>query len=83
MTYFNQVEGQNLTGAGAVSGDDVNRHLRESRLGFCEPSPDWADSHRVIRCIWPNQTVYVRPINTDGESYYHAPGLISAALLLE
>jgi hypothetical protein len=35
-----------------ISGDDQNRHYREKRLGFTEPSADWMESGRIIRDIW-------------------------------
>lgn len=38
-----------------VSGDDVNRRLRERRLGFAEPSSDWDQAGTVVHCIYPGQ----------------------------
>lgn len=46
-----------LTLDDGISGDDVNRHLRERRLGFAEPSKDWANCNQEIRCIWPEQII--------------------------
>ena len=50
-----------------VSGDDVNRRLRESRLGHEEPSPDWVDCKRIARCLWSDQESGT--MHLDG--YYH------------
>ena len=65
--YFNvQADGQ------GISGDDVNRRLREARLGHAEPSQDWIDDcKRVIRCIYPGQTITALHLH---DHYYHAPG---------
>lgn len=38
-----------------ISGDDVNRRLRERRLGFAEPSSDWDQAGVVVHCIYPGQ----------------------------
>jgi hypothetical protein len=38
-----------------ISGDDVNRRLREKRLGFKAPSEDWNQAGVVIHCIYPDQ----------------------------
>jgi hypothetical protein len=38
-----------------ISGDDVNRRLREARLGFKAPSEDWEQCGTVIHCIYPDQ----------------------------
>ena len=48
--YFNA----KADGAG-VSGDDVNRRLRERRLGFAEPSSDWDQAGVIVHCIYPGQ----------------------------
>ena len=40
-----------------ISGDDLNRRYREKSLGFGEPSADWADTEKEIRCIYPGQTI--------------------------
>ena len=48
--YFNA----KADGAG-ISGDDVNRRLREKRLGFKAPSDDWAQAHLIVRAIYPGQ----------------------------
>jgi hypothetical protein len=60
-------------GAG-VSGDDVNRRLREARLGHAAPSDDWVECKRIVRCLWPDQTA-TRPINPAGEFFHFAPSL--------
>ena len=46
-----------LTEADGISGDDVNRHLRESRLGFSEPSADWNRCNEETRCIFEGQEI--------------------------
>ena len=41
--------------ADGISGDDVNRHLREKRLGFKAPSDDWFLAGAPIHCIYKGQ----------------------------
>jgi hypothetical protein len=53
--------------AAGVSGDDVNRRLREARLGHAAPSDDWANCKRIARCLWPGQEAW--KVHLDG--YYH------------
>ena len=72
--YFNQARGHSMNGAGDVSRDDQNRHLRESRLGYQAPTADWQESHRVIRCIFPHQVI-TRPIDRDNEFLLFAPAI--------
>jgi hypothetical protein len=62
-TYFKAKAGD----TGDISGDDVNRRLRESRLGHAAPSADWADCKRIARCLWPDQVA--TEFHLDG--YYH------------
>jgi hypothetical protein len=38
-----------------ISGDDVNRRLRESRLGYKAPSKDWEQAGVVVHCIYKDQ----------------------------
>jgi hypothetical protein len=38
-----------------ISGDDVNRRLRERRLGFKAPSDDWHLAGAPIHCIYKGQ----------------------------
>jgi len=54
-----------------ISGDDLNRRLRERRLGYGPPSSDWADSDKEIRCIHPNQVV-TRAALSNREIHVHA-----------
>jgi hypothetical protein len=56
--------------AAGISGDDVNRRLREARLGHVAPSGDWATCKRIIRCIFPDQVA--TEIHRDG-FYHYAP----------
>lgn len=49
--------GLTLADEPGISGDDLNRRHRESRLGFTEPSADWANAGREIRCLWDGQTI--------------------------
>ncbi|MBW2646913.1 MAG: hypothetical protein JRE23_12220 [Deltaproteobacteria bacterium] len=53
--------------AAGISGDDVNRRLREARRGHAAPSTDWVNCKRIARCLWPDQAT--REIHLDG--YYH------------
>jgi hypothetical protein len=56
-----------------ISGDDVNRRLREARLGHAAPSDDWVNCKRIARCLWPDQESWV--MHLDG--YYHyAPRMV-------
>jgi hypothetical protein len=49
-----------------LSGDDVNRRLREARLGHSMPSSDWeANKGKVIRCIYADQTISRKPSADD------------------
>ena len=57
-------------GAG-ISGDDVNRRLREARLGHAAPSNDWVNCKRIIRCIWPGQIASVIHLL---DHYHNPPG---------
>jgi hypothetical protein len=75
LGYYEQRMGHKLPGAGDVSGDDQNRHYREQQLGYKPASDDWANSHRVIRCIWPKQKI-TRPIDADNEYFHFAPAII-------
>jgi hypothetical protein len=52
---------------GDISGDDVNRRLRESRLGHAAPSADWADCKKIVYCLWPGQEAW----RYDWDGYYH------------
>ena len=61
----------NLTLADGISGDDVNRHLREKNLGFAPPSADWAESDKEIRCIWPGQVITRPSLNPRRGEYIH------------
>jgi hypothetical protein len=72
--YYKQVVGDKLAGAGDVSRDDQNRHQREAKLGFKAPSEDWANCHKIIRCIWPNQ-ILTRPIDKANEFFLFAPAI--------
>ena len=54
-----------------ISGDDLNRRHRESRLGFGPADPSWADSDKEIRCIHPNQVV-TRAALSNREIHVHA-----------
>jgi hypothetical protein len=59
--------------AAGISGDDVNRRLREARLGHVTPSNDWVHCKRIARCLWPDQVT--RTMHLDG--YYHfAPKMV-------
>ncbi len=58
--------GQRAIG-GNISGDDVNRRLRERRRGHAEPSKDWADCKVINYCLWDGQQV--RTFDPDGR--YH------------
>lgn len=49
MAYFHNT----LASEKGISGDDLNRRHRESRLGYAAPSADWADCNKEIRCIYP------------------------------
>jgi len=49
-TYFKE----NVDDDG-ISGDDVNRRLREKRLGFKAPSDDWNMAGATIHCIFKGQ----------------------------
>jgi hypothetical protein len=53
--------------AAGISGDDVNRRLREARLGHAAPSDDWVNCKRIARCLWPDQ--HASEFHLDG--YYH------------
>jgi hypothetical protein len=65
--YFNQ----DL--ADGLSGDDVNRRMRERNLGFAEPSADWGTCGNEIRCIWPDQHVNNPVCLGKGQTFYHIP----------
>jgi hypothetical protein len=66
--YFNE------TLASGLSGDDVNRRLREKRLGFGEPSPDWAECSREIRCIYGGEHVTkADTLSPAGPHFYRKP----------
>jgi hypothetical protein len=64
--------------AAGISGDDVNRRLREARLGHAAPSDDWATCKRIIRCIWPDQVA--TDFHRDG-FYHFAPSAFSRGWL--
>ena len=53
--------------AEGISGDDVNRRLREARYGHVAPSEDWKTCKRIVRCIWPDQVA--TRMHLDG--FYH------------
>jgi hypothetical protein len=56
-----------------LSGDDVNRRLREARLGHSVPTSDWeANKGKVIRCIFAGQSITRKPDSND--VFYHGPG---------
>ena len=59
--------------ADGISGDDVNRRLRESRLGWSEPSPDWANCKKITRCIWGGQRVNTLPIDVTKHHFHRMP----------
>ena len=48
--YFTDTIAEN-----GISGDDVNRRLREKRLGFQAPSDDWFLAGAPIHCIYKGQ----------------------------
>jgi hypothetical protein len=56
--------------AAGISGDDVNRRLRESRLGHAAPSDDWVQCKRIARCLWPDQAATVLHL---ADYYHYAP----------
>lgn len=66
MTDYFEVEAD----AAGISGDDVNRRLREARQGLSAPTADWATCKRIIRCLWPDQVADC--IHLDG-FYHYAP----------
>jgi hypothetical protein len=61
-----------------LSGDDIRRRYRESKLGFAAPSADWAECHKVARCIWPLQRV-TKPIDYDNEWFKFEPVIVVPA----
>jgi len=61
-----------LTLDDGISGDDVNRHLREKNLGYLPPSADWLDSGREIRCIYEGQTITTKPLVPGTDLRVHA-----------
>lgn len=61
----------NLTLDDGISGDDVNRHLREKNLGFKAPSADWANCKDEIRCIYPGQTVTRGTLDEGANIFIH------------
>jgi hypothetical protein len=60
-----------LADEAGISGDDLNRRHRENRLGFAEPSADWAESDKEIRCIYPGQVI-TRAALSNREIHVHA-----------
>ena len=66
MYYHNTL----ATEAG-ISGDDLNRRHRESRLGFAEPSADWKQAGHEIRCIFDNQIIHRAALDMN-DIYVHS-----------
>jgi len=61
-----------LTLDDGISGDDVNRHLREKNLGYLPPSKDWLSAGREIRCLWPGQIIHNPTALGNGEIRVHS-----------
>jgi hypothetical protein len=60
-----------LADEAGISGDDLNRRHRESRLGFAEPDASWFETDKEIRCIYPGQTI-TRAALSNREIHVHA-----------
>jgi len=60
------------TVAHGISGDDVIRRRREKSLGFSEPSKDWAECDKEIRCIYPGQVIVRHSLDAHRGVHVHS-----------
>lgn len=54
-SYYEKARGAAKPSGAQLSRDDQNRRLRESRLGFSEPSADWENAGEVTVCLYDGQ----------------------------